>query len=174
MTEKDSLEQVKADLERAAKEAVKQVGFEATEMMIHHVSGDPISWDGGTFQINVNTGNLRRHVRMEYPYSGSEYAVGVFNNAAYASDVEDGVSGEERKSRLLWGGQSPRRSQKTGRAYKIIPRQEGSLVAFWAVTEDSTLQDQPPRPFVEATESKMQDRAAAIMGEVLVREGEKG
>lgn len=164
------LEKIQSDAEEAVKEGIKQVGLEAMEVMMHHLSGDTITWSGGVFQININTGNLRRHVRMEYPLRGSEYAVGVFNNASYAMDVEEGVDGGERKKRLLGGGKAPKKSKATGRAYKSIPRLEkGSLVGFWTVTEDSHLNDIPARPFAEATEEVMNNRAPALLGEIVAR-----
>lgn len=167
-TTTSALDSLQSDAEESVKEGIKQVGLEALEVMNQHLSGDSVSWAGGTFQINVNTGNLRRHSRIEYPYLGSEYAVGIFNNAAYAQDVEEGVPGDERQRRLLNGGKPPKRN-KQGRAYKTIPSKEGSLVHFWTVHEDSRLPDQEARPFAEATEELMNDRAPALLGEIVAR-----
>jgi hypothetical protein len=151
------------DGERVIQAAVKQIGIEAVEQMVHNLSGVSVQWTGGNFLINVRTGNLRRHCRMDWPFNGDPYSVFVFNNAEYAAQIESGISGDEKRRILLEGGKAPLVS-KAGRKYKRIPGGPGCLVRFWTITEDSQLADQPPRPFVEATAEQMRDRAAKLLG----------
>jgi hypothetical protein len=161
---KKLLDRLKQKLEKessdAIQDAVKQIGVEASEQMVHNLSGVAVSWSGGTFRINVWTGNLRRHVRMLWPFAGDPYAVYVLNDAEYAAQIEGGISGEEKKRLAL---RNAKRS-KTGRAYQAIPGRPGSLFPFWTMTEDSDIRDQEPRPFVEATAEQMKDRSVELLG----------
>ncbi|MEA3224960.1 MAG: HK97 gp10 family phage protein [Planctomycetota bacterium] len=143
--------------------AVKQIGLEAVEQMVHNLSGVDVSWTDGSFRVNVRTGNLRRHCRADWPYRGDPYSVYVYNNAEYAKQIEEGISGEDKKRQILRGGKHPKVS-KAGREYKRIPGGSGSLIPFWTLTEDSHLANQEPRPFVEATASQMKDRAVDLLG----------
>lgn len=133
-------------------DVVRDLGIEAQEQMTHNLSGTEVSYSGGRFKINVQTGNLRRRVRLEYPYQGDPYSVGIFNNASYAQRLQEGVSGEQRKRELL-GSQKAKRS-RSGRAYLNINNGK----EWWTIHEDSELADQPPRPFVDATLEQMQPR----------------
>lgn len=167
----DLLKRWRKKLEKDARdglaEAIQQVGLEALEQMNHNISGAEVSWSGGEFQIQIRTGNLRRHCRLEYPFAGDPHTAFVFNNAAYADDIEQGITGEDRKQRLLWGGRAPKRN-KQGRAYKTIPGGKGSLAPFWVVHEDSRLNDQAPRPFAQATAEQMQPRAVDLVGRAIL------
>jgi len=167
----DLLDRLKKAVEQGAEdtlqEAVKQVGLETIEQMNHNLGGESVSWSGGNFRINVQTGNLRRRVRMEYPFAGDPYTAFVHNDASYAPDLITGMSGAEKKRRLLEGGSSAKVS-KEGRKYKRIPGGPGSLVRFWTVTEESTLKNQPPRPFVEATAEQMAPRAVQLFGAAII------
>jgi len=155
-------------IEGPLEETVREIGVEAMEQMTHNLSGQEVDWRGGSFRINVVTGNLRRHVRMEHPLDGDPHAVLIFNNAEYAQDIEEGVSGFKKVSRLIHRGKTAKISKK-GRKYKRIPASKGSLIPFWTVTEDSRLRDLPARPFSEATEYQMKDRAAQMVAETIQR-----
>lgn len=147
--------------------AVKQVTLEAAEEMVHAISGEDVSWAGGSFKINVRTGNLRRRTRIEYPFGGDPYTGFVHNDAEYAPNLILGMSGQAKKEALLSGPGA--KVSKAGRKYQRIPGGPGSLVPFWTVTEDSTLRDQPPRPFVEATADRMKERAKTLLGEAIMK-----
>jgi len=148
--------------------AVKQIGLEAVEQMIHNLSGQDVSWTGGAFRINVRTGNLRRHCRAQWPFGGDPYSVYVFNDAEYAAQIEGGITGEEKKRQILESG-TQAKTNKDGRKYKRIPGGQGSLVRFWTLTEDSNLSDQPARPFVEATAQQMKTRAVELLGNAILQ-----
>jgi len=157
---------VKAGGDNQAK-AVKQVTLEAAEEMVHTISGEDVSWSGGSFKINVRTGNLRGRTRIEYPFGGDPYTGFVHNDAAYAPNLILGMSGEAKKESLLRGPGV--KVSKAGRKYRRIPSGPGSLIPFWTVTEDSVLRDQPPRPFVDATADRMKERAKTLLGEAIMR-----
>jgi len=167
----DLLKKWKEKLEKSTRDAmadaVREVGVEALEQMQHNLSGAEVSWSGGEFRVNVRTGNLRRHCRLEYPFAGDPHSAYVFNNAAYAQDLEQGLTGEERKDRLLFGGKAPKEN-KQGRPYKTIPGGKGSLIPFWTVHADSRLRDQAPRPFAQATAEQMQSRAVELVGNAVI------
>lgn len=166
---KSQLQQLLASLTDAQKplvEAIKQIGLETREQMTANLSGAEVSFAGGSFKINVVTGNLRRHVRMEWPLAGNPLAVGVFNNAAYARTVETGIDGETRRDALLWGvgGKTlAKPAKKTGRYYRRIPVGSGGLTGFWTITEDSSLRAIAPRPFPAATLEQMQPRLGELL-----------
>ena len=166
------LERVRRTLEKGGDdslaETVKQVGYEAVEQMSHNLGGNNVSWSGGSFVVNVRTGNLRRHIRKEYPFGGNPYSFYAFNDAEYAEQIESGISGEQKKSALLFGGKAPSVSKK-GRMYKRIPSSNpGSLIKFWTLHEDSKLNDQPARPFVQATAEQMEERAGELLGKAMI------
>lgn len=150
-------------------QAVKEAALEALELAIYNVSGHEVRWSGGAFRVNVQTGNLRRHMRLEYPHQGNPHMALVFNNAAYAKDIEDGLSGAARKRRLLEGGKEAKVS-KAGRKYKTIPGGRGSLIPFWTIHEDSQLADMPARPFMQATYEQMAPRAQQIIAAAVAAE----
>lgn len=135
---------------------IREIGLEAQEQMIHNLSGVEVDWPDGNFRVNVRTGNLRRHTRMEYPYQ-DPLRVLVFNDAAYAPDIEYGITGDEKKRRILDEGK-PAKISKAGRRYKTIPMSPGSLFRFWTLHENSVLSDQRERPFARATVEQMRDR----------------
>lgn len=141
-------------------QAVRDGGVEALEQMTENLSGQDVQWSGGTFRINVQTGNLRRRSRLDFPYQGDPLTVGIFNNASYADQIEGGMAGDERKRALL----KEAKASKKGRKYRAVPSGKGSLVKFWTVTEDSTLRNTPPRPFVEATAEQMKRRFVELVG----------
>lgn len=145
-------------------EAVREIGLEAQEQMVHNLSGQDVDWTGGTFRINVRTGNLRRRTRLEYPNQGDPLSVLVFNDAVYAATIEQGISGEDKKAALLRNA----KTSKAGRRYKTIPMPHGSLIPFWAVHEDSKLKDQPARPFAAATAEQMRERATDLLKDAIV------
>lgn len=159
----EKLEQIPGAIEEAAREAVKELGLLGQEEMVHILSGGSVSHSGGVFQVGVVTGNLRRQVRMEYPFAGSEYESAVLNRAPYANIIENGISGEQKKRMILTGGKAAKYN-KDGRAYKRIPMGKGQ---FWTVTEDSQLKDQKARPFAQATAERLENNAESIMEQAI-------
>lgn len=159
----------------ALAETVKNLGYEAVEQMAENLGGNEVTWSGGTFTINVWTGNLRRHIRNEYPFAGNPYSFFAFNDAEYAEQIESGITGEAKKRAILFGGKAPNYN-KQGRAYKRIPRhnpsntsEEGdNLAKFWTLHEGSTLEDQPGRPFVQATAEQIEERAVDLLGKAMI------
>ena len=153
--------------EQGFAESIKQIGLETREQMTANLSGAEVSFSGGRFKINVRTGNLRRHTRMEWPLAGNPLAVGVFNNASYARTIEQGISGEERHMALLWGSGGKTRAKaakKTGRYYRRIPiGGAGGGMGFWTITEDTELRAAPARPFPAATLEQMQPRINMLL-----------
>lgn len=149
-------------------QTLNDLGAEAIEQMVHFLSGADVTYDGEHFRINVQTGNLRRHTRLEYPVNGDPFSVGVFNNASYAESLSRGISGEDRKRALL--ASKSAKTSKAGRKYLSIPPSTGAT-GWWTVTEDSELADQPPRPFAHATAEAMKprflDRMSETLGEIL-------
>lgn len=148
-------------------DAIYDIGAEAMEQMAHTLSGNDIQYSGGKFRINVRTGTLRRSIRMEQPLNGNPFQVGVYNTASYAGAIQRGVTGEERKRQLL---SSPAaKTSKAGKKYMRIPSQGAE--GWWTVGEDSTLSDQPPRPFLQATMEAMQpimlERLALALKEIM-------
>lgn len=162
------LEAIEHDILEAAREGTRQIGFEAQELMVDYLSGKSVAGRDGTFLIQVRTGNLRRHVRMEYPLRGDDCAVAIFNNASYAREIEEGISGDDKRDKILYGG-SPAKMSKKGKAYRTIPGGPGSLMKFWTITEDSQLSDQAPRPFVQTVVEHMQPRAESLLSDAIMR-----
>jgi len=160
--EKDlkALEALPGALENAVAEGVKELGLLGQEQMAHNLSGRSVSWSGGSFVINVVTGNLRRQTRMEYPFSGNRFEAAVFNRAPYAEMIENGITGERRKEMILSGGK-PAKVSKAGRRYKAIP----GKAQFWTVTEDSKLKNQKARPFAKATAEQLDKAAESVLNQ---------
>lgn len=147
-------------------EAVRELGLEAAEQVARNLSGVTVSHDGQNFSINVDTGNLRRSTRIDWPMGGNPMAVRVVNNASYADAVQRGSSGRERKAALL---QSPKAKMSAeGRRYIFVPAGPGPAQGF-TVTEESVLSDIAPRPFLEAAADQMEPRASNILRETIAR-----
>ena len=146
-------------------EAVKDIAIEVAEQMTYNLSGNDVSWSGGNFIVNVQTGNLRRHTAIEYPFAGDPYSAFVYNNAAYAGMIESGITGEQRKDMLLSSSKAKR--SKKWRKYLRIPF-PGDLKGFWTVTEDTKFRDQTPRPFAQATAEQMQGRIQEQLGNAVI------
>lgn len=159
--EKDlkKLEALPDAVENAFAEGVKELGLLGQEQMAYNLSGRSVTYSGGQFIINVQTGNLRRQTRMEYPFAGNRFEAAVFNRAPYADMIENGVSGEQKVRNILNGGK-PAKVSANGRRYKRIPSKGGR---FWTVTEDSQLNDQQARPFAQATAEQLEKEAESIM-----------
>lgn len=145
-------------------QAVRDGGVEALEQMVENLSGVDVQFSGGSFRVNVQTGNLRRRSRLDFPYQGDPLAVGIFNNASYAEQIEKGMTGQERKDAILRNA----KTSKKGRKYQAVPSGKGSLTKFWTVTESSNLRDTPPRPFVDATAEQMEARFIELVGSAVV------
>ena len=159
--EKDlqKLEALPGAIENAFAEGVKELGLLGQEQMAHNLSGRSVTYSGGQFVVNVQTGNLRRQVRMEYPFAGNRFEAAVFNRAPYADMIENGISGEEKVRSIINGGK-PAKVSANGRKYKRIPGNGGR---FWTVTEDSQLNNQQARPFAKATAEQLEKSAESIM-----------
>lgn len=167
-----ALEALQAKLQKGSagiQDTVRLLGLETLEQMIHNLSGNEVSWSGGSFVVNVRTGNLRRMTRLDYPLEGDSFSFGVFNRASYARTLERGQTGPERLRSLLFGGSPPQTSKKGGLYKRIAYRgrtSSGRLrkgTTFFTVTPGSVLADIPPRPFVEATLEQMQSRIEDLL-----------
>lgn len=142
--------------------AVREIGLEAQEQMTHNLSATLVHWSEGSFQIGVITGNLRRRVRMDYPFAGDKYSCFISNDAAYARLIEYGLSGRLKKQVLLDGPGT--KISKAGRRYRRIPAGRGAPMEVWTLTEDTKLPDSPPKPFVRATAEQMRPVALKRLG----------
>ena len=161
-----TIDKMLRQMERAdqvMQEVVEEVGIEALGRVVDNLSGVNISLDGNNFSINVGTGNLRRMTRLEYPFLGNPLAFAVFNEANYASDIENGVSGKERVERLLRNG----KISKNGGRYRVIPI-DGKFIT---VNDRSMWNDSPPRPFMQAAaqdvEKDLEERLEKAIEEIL-------
>ena len=153
------LETLPNAVENAFAEGVKELALLGQEQMAHNVSGRSVSFSGGSFTINVQTGNLRRQIRAEYPLGGNRFEAAVFNRAPYAELLEYGISGEQTKQMILNGGK-PAKISKAGVPYKTIP---GTGGRFWTVTGESQLKSQQARPFAKATAEQLDESAESVL-----------
>lgn len=150
-----------ADADRLFAEAVREVG-EAAEQVARNLSGISVSHNGQNFVVNVQTGNLRRSTRIDWPHNGDPLSVGIFNNAEYAEAVERGQTGAERKAALLNSRRA--RVSKEGKRFIFVP--VGPNIGF-TVNEDSALGDIQPRPFLQAAAEQMRPRVNDLLTEAL-------
>ena len=146
---------------QAFRDSIQEVGIEAQLLMVDNLSGRSVSFSGGSFVINVQTGNLRRLTRMEYPLEGNPLSVGIFNRASYAEQIDTGISGAEKVAQILNGGK-PAKVSKKGKRYKRIKFKDG----FLTVSEDSPWKNQKARPFVAATAEQVGKKIDGIFEEV--------
>ena len=154
----EQLEKIPGALEEAARESIKELGLLGQEQMVHNLSGGFVPYSGGGFVVNVQTGNLRRQTRLEYPADGDPLEAVVFNRAAYSDVIENGISGEMKKQMILNGGKAAKVS-KEGRRYKRVKSKAG----FWTVSEKSKLKDQQARPFARATAEQLEQSAQSVI-----------
>ena len=150
------------DADRLFAEAVREVGLEAAEQVARNLSGISVSHNGQNFVVNVQTGNLRRSTRIDWPLNGDPLSVGIFNNAEYAAAVEQGQTGAQRKAALLNSRRA--RVSEAGKRFTFVP--VGPNVGF-TVNEDSALGDIQPRPFLQAAAEQMRPRVNDLLTEAL-------
>jgi hypothetical protein len=152
--------------DRVFAEAVREVGLEAAEQVARNLSGRSVTHRGRTFTVNVQTGNLRRSTRIIWPHNGNPLAVRIVNVASYADAVQRGQTGAQRKAALLSSGRV--KTSAEGKKYIFVPVGPGKGQGF-TVNEASTLNDIPPRPFLDAASEQMRSRVDTLLTDALNR-----
>lgn len=60
---------------------VRQVGLLAQARAVYNVSGYPVTYEGGTFRVRVQTGALKGSINLQYPYADL-FSARVYVNGA--------------------------------------------------------------------------------------------